>query len=302
MMKMPAPFEPWAYLSFPGDPFVPPARRYLRSRYLLDHGHTPSVPGDDEKTIQCWVYLRELSHCSDDSQREQLSRCFQPVAGAHRLFTQSQGLERWELEARLLAGQSDDEIATRCQIPAPVIGEFHELFYSVRPFLKATNYIYNIVLGGKCYPNVEPGDNETVLKIFGYAMGGPGVDAVLDYLRNPSVVPSSLDGLDVPDLKRLQSRLRMKIAFLLLTTPASAATPQAWLQLSEKFALLRNESVSQKEGQPAGIEVNRDLISILLEGKTASAGAVEGGCENPAKISSEPGCEHVVPDPTGEAA
>jgi hypothetical protein len=85
--------------------------------------------------------------------------------------------------------------------------------------------VVNVLIGPKVHHGLTAHDHEQLLKLFGYARGGAGVDSLLDYLKEPPVVPASLDNLDLPELKKLCAKLRVKVMVLLLTTPASAAHP-----------------------------------------------------------------------------
>jgi len=88
------------------------------------------------------------------------------------------------------------------------------------------------------------------------------VDTFLDYLQDPPTVPARLDDLDLPSLKRLCSRLRIKVMVLLLTTPAAAARPETWQWLGERFAA-RRELLGDDEGALASIGGLLDVVTGL---------------------------------------
>lgn len=71
-----------------------------------------------------------------------------PIHAALRLHEQDDPLT-WEIEARILADQSDEEIANRTNQPVDVITWFAALFFAVRDTLQAGDYITNQVLNGK---------------------------------------------------------------------------------------------------------------------------------------------------------
>jgi CheY-like chemotaxis protein len=92
------------------------------------------------------------------------------------------------------------------------------------------------VLVDKVYARLTLNDRELLLKLFGFSLGVAGVEAYLDYLANPPVVPANIDTLDAAPLTRLRKRLTFKVGLLALTTPASALHPTAWLKLREAIA------------------------------------------------------------------
>jgi hypothetical protein len=215
-----------------------PCWRWQRAGYLLDHGRQPLQDLDDAVTEEAWRFRRALTCCRTDADREQLALEFPGLVEAHSVYT-GELLKRWELEARLLGGDPDVTVAARCGVSVQGVEAYHNTFYEARPHLKADGYVVNVLIGPKVYGGLTIKDHEQLLKLFGYGLGGPGVDAYLDYLRDPPAVPARLDDLDLPTLKRLRSRLRIKVMVLLLTTPAKAARPETWQWLRERFAARR---------------------------------------------------------------
>jgi hypothetical protein len=61
------------------------------------------------------------------------------LEAAYEVFT-GDGPTRWELEARLLAGQSDAEIGARCGLSDDAISAYEAVFFTVRP-CTAVDYV-----------------------------------------------------------------------------------------------------------------------------------------------------------------
>jgi hypothetical protein len=172
------------FLPNPHDPWKRPERRWLRCRYLIHHGRRPSTADDDPMTWAAWRYFRGLGHCRDVLGRARLGRRFPAVAEAHNFYTSAEPLARAELEARLLAGEVDEAVGPKVGLSAAAVAAYHALWFSVRPCLQAGGHIFGVVLGGKVRQGMRPDDPE-LLKVYGYALGARGVDAVLGYLRDP---------------------------------------------------------------------------------------------------------------------
>jgi hypothetical protein len=235
-------FNPDKLLPNPYDPWQPPAWRWLRAGYLLEH-HRKPLYRDDVLTWQVWHFRHRLEHCRGEADHAQLAADFPALADAHRAWI-GPPLRRAELEARLLGGQPDVEIGSRCGLRSDAVAVYHDVFFEVRPHLQADVYILDVAIGWQ--PNREPkaNDHDLLLKLFGHAGGGPAVDEYLDYLRNPPSVPASLDGLDLAELKRLRAKLDIKIMSLLLCTPAAALQPSQWMHLREQLRSLRSTGES----------------------------------------------------------
>ena len=67
------------------------------------------------------------------------------VEAAYRVFAGDEP-GRWELEARILAGQSDAEIGARCGLPENVVSAYEAVFFDVRP-CTAIDYLLSQVVG-----------------------------------------------------------------------------------------------------------------------------------------------------------
>jgi hypothetical protein len=258
-------FVPSRFLFNPHDPFKRPDRRLCRARYLLAHDREPSASQDDTITAEAWAYLRELGRCGQGD-IERLDRRFPIVAEAFRFFISAEPLRLAELDARLLANQSDGEIAERMGLSPAGVACYAGLCFDVRPYLQADAYIIGVVLGPKIHRGLTPGDHELLLKLFGYGgLGGCGVDAYLDFLHARPVVPASLADLDVPALRRLRDRLHVKVAVLALTTPAADLPPATWLRLLQQFATRQRARAADgdKDSVLCAIRAALDAVACL---------------------------------------
>jgi hypothetical protein len=242
------------------DPFKDPCWRWQRAGYLLDHGRQPLQDLDDAVTGEAWLFRRALTCCRTDADREQLARDYPGLFEAHAFFSTADPLLRAELEARLLGGDPDVSIAAHCGLSVQGVEVYHSTFYEVRPHLNADSYVVNVLIGPKAHYGLTTNDHEHLLKLFGYGLGGLGVDAYLDYLQNPPTIPARLDDLDLPTLKRLCGRLRTKVMVLLLTAPAKAARPETWKWLGERFAA-RRELLGDDEEALASIGGLLDVVT-----------------------------------------
>src|SRR5262245_8260896 len=155
-------FVPGEFLPNPHDPWQSPRWRWLRAGYLLDHGRQP-LRRDDEATRTAWLFRRELGRCRPETDDHRLARRFPALADAYGVFTAAEPLRRWEVEARLLAGEDDAAIAAGSGMTPVGVQTYHTDFYEVRPHLQAGGYIACAVLGGKTFRGIVADDHETIL-------------------------------------------------------------------------------------------------------------------------------------------
>ncbi len=93
------------------------------------------------------------------------------LVAAHQLY-QSQSPSRWEVEARILAGQADDEVALSTGHPPAVVAAFERFFFNVRDRLAATDCILINVIGHDPLQGFEEADLRGLWQYFGF-MAGP---------------------------------------------------------------------------------------------------------------------------------
>jgi hypothetical protein len=123
-------------------------------------------------------FLTALDRAGGDPGHPRLGRSDPQVSGAVLLW-RGEPRRRREAEARLLAGQSDDEVAGRLGIAAGVVEAYENLFYAVRDRLEAADWDHFQAIGPRLYEGYDAGDLEIIWKLFAFN-GGPRVlDALL---------------------------------------------------------------------------------------------------------------------------
>jgi Txe/YoeB family toxin of Txe-Axe toxin-antitoxin module len=102
------------------------------------------------------------------------------VTAAYRLATQPDGVARYQVEARILAGEAVASIAFKQGIAPTVIRCFEEVFFDIRARLNDCDYVAHQVLGPCVRGDLDDWPVHLVWKFTAY-MGGPlALDAVMD--------------------------------------------------------------------------------------------------------------------------
>jgi hypothetical protein len=218
----------WSITVSPRLPWTMPARR---------------TPGD---------FLSELRRCRDHTDREQLAVRHPAITAAYQLHTQAGSWKRAELEARLLARESDETIAHKCHLSPAVVAAYHNLFFAVRPHLEAEFYIMSEAIGSRAFGPLTSADRDILLKLIGYSMGGLMVDQVLDDYADPPDCPADLTQLGDQALEKLQGKLRLRAMLLSVTMPADAGAVARLPALSHLLthAGLLGTGVASAENRP----------------------------------------------------
>ncbi|MCY2987813.1 MAG: hypothetical protein NTY19_08120 [Planctomycetota bacterium] len=161
------------------DPFLPLAWRAEDARCLVA-GERPRWSCKKEPGVAEYTgYLRSLDATKAKRRRSGDQERWAAIAAAHE-FAQRNDPLRWEVEARLLAGQSDDEIGRRCGLPTDVVQQFERLFFNVRESLDARNYILVHAIGFGHLVGLGDQELNRLWRKYAYAGGVVVLDALVE--------------------------------------------------------------------------------------------------------------------------
>jgi hypothetical protein len=169
---------------------------------------------DDGWVARARRFRAALARARGDDRDPRVARADPALLGARRLARVDRR-RRWVLEARLLAGQSDAEVAARMGLGADAVAAYEAVFYAVRDGLGATDWVHLVVIGLGLYDGFDSADEETALKLYGYHLGPLVLDALLENVFT--------GGRPVAD-PRLADQLRLALAVQSIeVTPDNAA-------------------------------------------------------------------------------
>ncbi len=150
------------------DPCLPPNWRHLDAVKLAD-GTEPRWAMNDAVILPCVEFYKALNAATDDREKAMV-KCRWPAIAVAQETSEQDDPKRWELEARLLVGQSDEQIATRCHVPAEVVNWYEAVYFNVRPRLRAWGYLLNQAVGDGLHRGFR--DNEVANFWAWVAIGG----------------------------------------------------------------------------------------------------------------------------------
>ena len=154
------------------NPYRPPDWRWHRAGQLLAP-RSRRRRWDDAWVVRARVFRRAMEKAYGNLDHPRLVRQHAEAIGALRLH-RGNARKRWEVEARLLAGQDDEAIGARLGIPAGVIGAYEPMFYATRHRLGYSDWVMAVAIGPRAYEELQPGDHELMAKLLAF-QGGPFV-------------------------------------------------------------------------------------------------------------------------------
>lgn len=213
------------------NPVRRPDWRWQRAQSLIDDRSSIGRCRDDDDELTVWAvsYLSAL-RCGtvpDDDRR------VPDIAAAHDLEGQPE--LRLELQCRILAGQSSDEIAARLQITPDVVETYEALFFHTTDRLAAPDWILLQAVGRRPFTGTTPPDRETLLRWLAYAGGPVVLDLVLPHVL-PEAAGCRTRKVDQDPL--LSERIDLLICMMTLPSDDRSAMQlmQSWPKLQSTLA------------------------------------------------------------------
>jgi hypothetical protein len=243
----------------PDNLFRPPDWRWLRAGDLVDDGG-PLSPGHDDGPVQEAVrYLRAWRRCRAEADRQRLARDMPDLHGAHQLYL-ARSFQTWEAQARLLTEESFAQVAEKCGSRPRVIESYHDMFFHVRDRRHIEGYILFQVIGPKAHSGLTEADVDVILMMNAYFGGPILVDQLVDYYKNPPVVPERPEQLGPAELRSLRDRLLIRASIVLDALPINGKT-------LHRLDVLRDAADVFRQGR--GLGDDPDNLEVPL---TASLG------------------------------
>ncbi len=181
----------------PGNPVRPPDWRWMWTAALL-RASVPVGRREDGWVRRARRLLLVLGRFGGDPGYSGVVKSDPACLAAYRLH-QWDARRRWELEARLLAGQDDATIAARLAVPGDVVAAYEALFYDVRHRLGGLDWVGAVVFGDRLYDGMIVEDVEGLAKLVGYSLGPRALEAFLDPSRlSPGVASPERDPAGMP--------------------------------------------------------------------------------------------------------
>jgi hypothetical protein len=148
---------------------------------------------------------------------------------------------RWEVDARILAGQSDEEVAAATVIPADAVAAYEHAFFDVRRRLEAEDYIFAVAIGRSNFGGHDESDLKGLWAHFGYSAGPRMLELVMAVsLGRPLPEWALREAPSAADAELL--RLRIRAMLIAQTGPLTPAKLRKLKVLHSQIEELKQKS------------------------------------------------------------
>jgi len=235
--------------------------RWRTACLIVSKGRRVSRKRDSAPILEAVQFLRTLERNPGDPGLQSVTRKW-PTLGEAYDVAQGNPRRRWEIQARLLAGETDQAIALTSGLSVEAVALYESLFFGVRDYFEARNWILVQAIGTEILTGVAPDDLGTIWRAVGY-YGGPDALEIAMAVTLGKKLPDWVEERERVERPGYTERLRLscEIAVDVWRIPRDTP-PKVLLALHQE--LLRKRSSRDRPNEP---ELTWQSVDRLLEGE-----------------------------------
>jgi hypothetical protein len=153
---------------------------------------------------------------------------------AHSMWAEDKTPTRWAIEARVLAGETDAQIADRLGTDPGVVSAYVNVFFDVRGKLRHTDYVVNVVMAEAVTRGLQERQYDLLWKLMGYHGGTITLDAVMNKFA-PVARPEQPEQVSGFFQDFAISAMKYKSALATVTVPVNTHTQLPLIEAFAKF-------------------------------------------------------------------
>ncbi len=249
----------------PDHPLRPTDWRWERARVIRESGNKfKSKRKEDNWVRAAYKFQKDLEACRSDYDKYELMERYPDIYFAYAIRGNDDKKTltvRSEIEARLLANESNETLADRCGCTAGTVECFEKLFFNVREKLKNTTYILHQALGPAIYKGLHEREHDLLWKLYGYFCGSYVIDALTTTFTKSDKPDSKeqVDALFIDDTKQV---MRRKAAIAARTVGVNEFTQLRLLEIYAQFLEIEKDA----DGSGSGESLILDNIKSMMGG------------------------------------
>lgn len=255
------------------NPLRAPNWRWLRAVQIDAGGPKPSKSLDGPAGFE-WIRRilrlkrRHALSANNPAALYTLARIDGDIFWAHSIWADEKAPTRWAIEAYILAGATDEEIAQKVGCEIGVIKAYEAAFFNVREKLHNANYVVNVIMGDAVSRGLSERQYDLLWKLFGYQGGIHVLDAIIGKFTNIHR-PRNADEVSEFFQNSAINSMRHKAAVAALTVPINTHTQLPLLEAYVKYVEIERTTENTEKAQ-IGIVQNIGAMLTHLPFKVGS--------------------------------
>jgi hypothetical protein len=248
------------------NPWRPADWRWQRARKIAAGELRLSSRMDDKHVRRALRLARDVVDETTPAGQDAVANADPSLYWAYVLHRQSSPACRAEIEARIIAGEIEDELLRRVGVSHEVLQTYERVFFDVRDRLCTPAYVLNIIIGEAMHKGLSEKDYPTLWKFYGYTYGPRMLDSLIGQAIAPYKPRTAGEVKYAWQDDGIGSILR-KQAIAARTVPVNMFTQLDILQVYSKFVEIdraagQDRASSQPESVLAGIEAMLKALPV----------------------------------------
>lgn len=181
---------------------------------------------------------------------------------AHNIWLEDRAPTRWAIEARVLARQTNEEIAYRAATTPEIIDCYVNVFFDVRRVLDRSDYMLNVIMADAVSRGVQERHYDLLWKLMGYCGGPFALDATIN--RFIKTAPPANEGEVSNFFQELAiNTMKYKAAIAALTVQTNSHTQMQIIDSFVKYVEIEKNSEHASKAHANIVENIGEMLSSL---------------------------------------
>jgi len=194
--------------------------------------------------------------------RYDLAHKYPDIYWAHALFISTTNILRYSIEAHVLAGSTNTDIAMRTNYAHTMIDTFCNLFFDVRDRLDCKQWVVHSIIGVSVHNGLAERQFDLLWKLYGLMMGPHMLDALELKFVNPNR-PTSSDSVGTAIEDDVVSTMKLKASLAAKGVSANNSTYGMLLDRFIGFVEIERNSDTQGQAQSSILQTVESMLNKL---------------------------------------
>jgi hypothetical protein len=181
---------------------------------------------------------------------------------AHSMWAADKQPTRWAVEARILAGETNEHIAQKLGTSPGVIDSYANVFFDVREKLQNTDYVLNVVLADAVTRGLQERHYDLLWKLLGYRGGSHVLDAVISRFTSMTR-PDAPDGVNGFFQDMAVNCMKYKAALSTLTVQVNTHTQLPLIDSFVKYVEIERTTDNASKAHSTIVENIGSMLASL---------------------------------------
>jgi hypothetical protein len=249
------------------NPDRPPDWRWQRALGVIAGTDPPPSRKWDKDSGYGWIkkaikFVQKREAIANINDEYDLAFTMSDVYWAFNMFSDKANIIRYSIEAHVLAGSSDLDIAMRVNLAPSVISTYCNLFFDVRDRMSCRQWVVHSIIGVAVHNGLAEREYDLLWKLYGLMMGPQMLDVLeLKFINPNRPISPDMVGNAIED--DVVSTMKLKASLAAKGVSASNATYGMLLDRFTRFVEIERNSDTQGQAQSSILQTVESMLASM---------------------------------------